>query len=90
MQLEINKCLLDFAVSAELRAGAQGLSPPTCLEGSGCLICRRQVGAAFKPPASCSPQVQHINQQGKGFTLILQLSSSSIFSSFRSRWTTPF
>ena len=86
----INACWMNSTVGTELRAQTQWFSLPACREGRGRLIRRLQLGAEFKPSTSCNPQVWRINQWGKSFTLILQLSSSSIFSSFKSRWTTPF
>lgn len=55
----------------------------------GCSL-KQHLTTISPPPTSYNPQVWHIHQRGKSFTLILQLSSSSIFSSFKSRWTTPF
>lgn len=61
-------------------------TPRTRLPGlrSGCALQPAQ------PPSGCDAQALRIRQRGQSFTLMLQLSSSSMFSSFKSRWTTPF
>ena len=81
--------------STKLRAQASWCSPPgqpgkeVAVLFVGCSL-KQHLTTISPPPTSYNPQVWHIHQRGKSFTLILQLSSSSIFSSFKSRWTTPF